>query len=237
MRAGALLEPGVVAAKELTQLANRRRFHVEKFGFVALVAGVFAFMAFMATEEIMRAEEMASFGRGSFFWVSVVACVMLSVFALASASGIIMAEAAGKRLDILRITPLSLRTIVLGKGLAIVVKSLLILALLSPILAATQFYGGVSMNDFAQVLCVIFADVLFCAGLGLLVSAGARSNLDRAFRGTVLLAAWLALTGVGFAGLVPGAPAALLAVSPVSVWPGLMMSVLSWPTSARAIRG
>lgn len=231
-----LFESRVVTVKELTQLANRGRFHMEKAVFAMVVAGVFVVGALSELADAVDIGRMAAFGRSAFFSVSITACVMLSAFSLISATGIIMAEATGKRLDILRITPLSLRTIVLGKGVAIIVKSLLVLVLLTPVLAAAQLYGGVEVSDVVKAVIIIFANVLLCTCLGLRVSAGATSNLDRVVRSLEWLVVLLFVSGMVSAVLVfitrafsaSVAASYLLAFSPFGVWAVLMQARLGW---------
>jgi len=217
-----------VAGKELTQLANRGRFHIEKGFFVLAAAGAFIVAAAASIEGRVSPEEMADFGREVFYTVNIGACLMLSAFALLSSSGIIMSERTGRRLEILRITPLSLRMIVLGKGLAIAVKSVLVLALLAPVLAATQFYGGVSFGDLSKAVTIIVADVIACTGIGLFVSAGARTNLDRVVRGGEIVIIWLVFTAFCLAVSSAVGWSSLAAVSPIGVWDGLWGGRASW---------
>ncbi len=236
MNRARLLEPGIVTTKELTQLANRPRFHAEKGIFAVIVAGVFAFMAFSQARQAMTVAAMAEFGRYSFFSVSVAACIILSVFSMGMASGIISNERTGKRLDILRITPMSLGTIVLGKGLAVVVKSLLVLGLLAPIVAAAQLFGGVSSADIAKAALIIVADIVFSTAVGLFVSAGARTNTDRVVRCAEFAFLWLWAGGLMFmlialplGRLSARTPRAYIyALSPMMVWVGLVGAKLSW---------
>ncbi|MHC4712899.1 MAG: ABC transporter permease [Planctomycetota bacterium] len=224
-----LADAAVVTGKELTQLANRGRFHVEKAFFAVVISGLFVGMAAVLLSTRVTPQEMAEFGRAAFFTVSTMACFMLSLFALVSASGILYAEKTGMRLDILRITPLSLATIVLGKGASIVAKSVLVLGLITPVLAATRFYGGVSADEMLKAVAVIFGDMMLFTGIGLAVSAGARTNIDRVVRSV----AWLVLIGFLFSVMtVPLALSGLrsygLAFSPFAIWAGLIGAQVSW---------
>jgi ABC-type transport system involved in multi-copper enzyme maturation permease subunit len=243
MKENSIFEARVIAAKELTQLANRKAFHAGKAAFAVVIVTVFLVLSFSVTHGwLMDVTQMGGFGRATFVPVSVYACIILSAMSLIASSGIVMSEAVGKRLDILRITPLSLRTIVLGKGLAVLARSVLIMALLMPILAATQLFGGVSTRDVATSALLTLTDVFFLTGLGLAISAGARSTTDRVIRSGEVLFLWIAgtyaVSGLAFflehavfgvAGRGAG-PALdfVVALSPFFVWQLHFMAELSW---------
>ncbi len=250
MKGGIFEDSSVIAGKELTQLANRGRFHLEKAFFAAVVSSIFIFAAFVLGGDVESIEEMAEFGRMTFFILSVLAGILLPVFAIGASSGIIYSERIGKRLDVLRITPLALSNIILGKGAAILVKSLLVLGLLAPVVAATQFYGGVSVGDVAKAFLIIVSTLVLFTSIGLVVSAGATSNLDRFARSIMWLVAWGFLSSVFSGGAVAlmrfilgsaGGGAALnawsdlvacpLAVSAPGAWALLVESRLPWVAS------
>jgi hypothetical protein len=199
-----------VASKELTQAANRRAFHLEKFAFVLACAIVFAAAAFEATSgwttDLRRISE---FGRSAFLPVSLAACAVLTASSLFSATGIVMSELAGKRLDLLRITPLSLGSIVFGKACAASGRRLLIAVGLLPILASTQLLGGVSAGDVVKSISIILTDIVFVTCLGVYVSAGSKSNTDRVFRTILAVITWLIACAI----LAAAAKAALPALA------------------------
>ena len=248
MKENSIVEARVVALKELTQLANRKTFHAEKAAFAAIIVAAFLVASFAETDGWqMDAMRMGRYGREVFQPVSIYACIILSGMSLVSASGIVMSEAVGKRLDILRITPLSLRTIVLGKGLAVFARSALVMALVMPILAAAQLFGGVSTRDVVTSALLTLTDVFFLTGLGLAISAGARSTTDRVIRSVEVLVLWTAGTFAisGLALLMEnvlsfGAAGAgrggafdyLVAASPFYVWNMHFAAKLSWTALA-----
>lgn len=250
MKGGVFEDSSVIAGKELTQLANRGRFHLEKAFFAVVVSSIFMVAAFSLGGRFESIEQMAQFGRETFFILSVLAGIVLPVFAIGASSGIIYSERAGKRLDVLRITPLALSNIILGKGGAVLFKSLLVLGLLAPVVAATQFYGGVSAGDVGKAFLIIVSTLVLFTSIGLVVSAGATSNLDRFARSIMWLVAWGFLTSVFSGGAVAfvrfvlgsgGSGAALntwsgliacpLAVSPPLAWGLLVEGRLPWVAS------
>jgi len=239
-KASTVLEARVMAGKELTQMANRRLFHAEKAAFAAITVSVFLSLAYVLTRgfTVTDMREMGQFGRSTFMPVSVVACVSLSIVALVTSTGIIMTEATGRRLDILRITPLSLQTIVLGKGIAVFARSGLVMMLLLPVLGAAQLFGGVSAGDIVKTTVMTLADVFLLTSAGLAVSAGARTVTDRAVRSAEVVFLWFVLTGVvsygaGVAGRSlsswPQAVSTAAAISPIGAWSLHVMSLLTWP--------
>lgn len=229
MRGSGVTGVFTVAGKELTQLANRLRFHFEKGLFVCLVTGGFIVAAATSIEGSVTQQELAAFGRGVFYSVTIGACLVLSAFALLASSGIITSEKTGRRLDVLRITPLSLAMIVLGKGLAIAVKSVLVLGLVAPVLAATQFFGGVGFGELAKASLIIVAQIAACTGIGLFVSAGARTNLDRVVRSAEIMIIWLVFTTLCVGVARVSGIAGIGAVSPIAIWDDLISAGVGWP--------
>jgi len=235
-RQDGVFEARTMAVKELTQISNRRRFHGEKAAFAAVTVAIFLAASYDATDGWrMDIQAMSQFGRQTFVPVSLGACLILSLVTLVSSTGIITSELTGKRLDVLRITALSLNAIVLGKGAALMARSLLVLALLLPLLAATQLFGGVSAGDVVRAFLLILVDVFFFACVGLYVSAGARTMLDRVLRSAEVLFLWLTATGVaaGFVTMLGSTVAGKSwtggkAMSPIWVWEPYLSAQLSW---------
>jgi len=221
-----------VAAKELTQLANRKAMHFEKVLFVAVTAAIFLFSAYSVSAISISPQQMAGFGRQVFYRVAGPSCMILSLFSLLTASGIIMSEKTGKRLDILRITPLSLPTIVLGKGAAIFLKTLLVLAIISPVLAAANFYGGVASDEFLKAAVITLSNITLCLGIGLYVSSGARTTLDRVARSAEWMFVWLVVFGWIIYGVTlrPIGPLHpyIASFSPFASWRDLQGAVMPW---------
>jgi len=193
----AAYESRTVATKELIQVGNRARFHVEGACVVGLISGLYVVMLFSMTQRADgNLQMMAAMGRETFMGLSWVACAVLSLVALAAASGIIRSEITGRRIDLLRVTSLSLETIVLGKGAAVFMRAVAALVLLMPVMAAAQLIGGVMLSDFVKSVVLILGDVFIFTCIGLAVSAGARSAFAIGFRALLLLVVWLVLTHI-----------------------------------------
>jgi hypothetical protein len=225
--------PRVVAVKELTQLANRRRFHLEKAFFAAGISGIFVFAIIsLRGGRGMNLNELSSFGRDTFLGICSFANGILAFAALGSSTGIIMSEIQGHRLDILRITPLSLSGVIVGKAFAIAGKSALVLTLLLPVMAATYLAGGVAPTDIAMGLVLTVNTVFLFTCMGLLASATATTAIERVIRPVVYMFVWSFCTSII---LVPISAVPFLrrylwltAVSPWAVWHDLTNSQLSW---------
>jgi len=221
-----LLDGWTIAWKELTELSNRLRFHAEKLLFGALASGAFVLWAYPLQGRSL--EEMARFGGSLLDFVAVSSCILLWLFALSASSGIILSELLGNRLDLLRITSLRLDHIVLGKGLAVALKSLLLLLLTAPVIGVGSFYGGFTWQQVVQAFVITISAVLPATSMGLVVSVGAESQVDRVVRCGEWAFGWYALTGVA-AGLAAEAGAApLAAIFTPAAWALFVQRSLGW---------
>jgi hypothetical protein len=192
--ARAAYESRTVAVKELIQVGNRVRFHVEGAATVGLISGLYVVTLLAMTQRAEGSlQMMATMGREAFMGLSWVACGVLSLVALAAASGIIRSEITGRRIDLLRVTSLSLETIVLGKGAAVFMRAVATLVLLMPVMAAAQLIGGVMLSDFIKSVAIILGNVFIFTCIGLAVSGGARSAFAIGFRALLFLVAWMIL--------------------------------------------
>jgi hypothetical protein len=243
----AVLESRAVATKELLQVSNRARFHAEAALVAALVAGFWVVPVVMSMGYDADWEALAKVGRDSFLTLAITACIVLSLVSLVASSGIILSEITGKRLDLLRVTSLSLETVTLGKGLAVMGRAMVALLLLMPIMAAAQLVGGVAASDVLKATAIILADIFALTSIGLAASAGSRLAFLVALRVGAFLGFWLTtsltaslvwfwsllpLISVPPANLPASAEAAALSLSPVGVWAAMGASALTWPTLA-----
>ncbi len=187
----------IVAWKEMLQMCNRRSFHIE----MALPA--IGMAAYLAMRLILEVESRRSFdpraltamGRSVFLSLSILACCVAGWVSLVSASGIVHSEIVGKRMPLLRITGLSLGTIVIGKGLSVMARAVAAVVLAVPLLAAAQLLGGVSQADVVFAGVVTAADVFLLTCMGLWASAGAGGGAGRLLRTVAALLLWLVATG------------------------------------------
>jgi len=243
----ALFESRAVATKELLQVSNRARFHAEVAVVVALVAVLWILSAVWTMSADMDFQTMATVGRASFLALSIAACMALSLISLAASSAIVISEVTGKRLDLLRVTSLSLETVTLGKGVGVMARAMAALLLLTPILAAAQLVGGVTASDVLKAATIILANILVFTSIGLVASAGSRLAIFVVLRVGVFLSAWLvasfAATLVWHFSVLPffsAAPAnlpsyyeiAVQSLLPWGVWRAMGASILTWPSVA-----
>lgn len=221
----------IVVVKELVQMSNRRQFHVENTAIGLLMTGtLWVMLAGLASLSGIQPRRLATAARELFMVFSVSSAIVLCLITLVVSTGIIQVERTGKRLDLLRITSLSLPGIILGKSAAVLARSGLVLLLSMPVMAAMQMLGGVSAGDVSKAVVMIVADITICAGIGVWVSAGARTGAERVFRAVYALVLWTLLSGIVPA-VVFLAGAALAATAgmpggyyPLYVFKGLGMS-------------
>ncbi|MGB8854768.1 MAG: hypothetical protein WCC69_14535 [Pirellulales bacterium] len=144
------LSPMVV--KELRQGVQSGAF---AWTFIGLQAAMFLLISWGLTffEPGSRGPGQEMFG--FFFWliVSVGVLLILPLRGL----GAISSERVGNNLDLVRLTRLSATRIVLGKWLAIVAQSALLVAAILPYLVLRYFFGGVNVVRDLEVIGWLFA--------------------------------------------------------------------------------
>lgn len=178
--------------KELVQVANRRRFAVQK---VALALGLCAIFFFVAAEFIFSRyggaaapyQRMAAFGRG-FFWLSSGAlAVVLSGAALIFGSGMVVSEFVGRRLPILLSTPLGSGAIISAKAVSIFSRTAAGLIVGLPVYGMLLFFGGVDWRMIVTTLAFIAVNVWLYGCIGLFFSVTKR-KITGALSGAVAFA-------------------------------------------------
>jgi hypothetical protein len=167
--------------KELTQVANRRRF---KFQIFLGAAGMLFLFVVMGIEIIYSAratqfytwQYMATFGFGLF----AVGSGLLSAFAcfgaLVCAAAIVSEEHAKQRLGLLLATPLDSLTILGAKLASVIGRSAAVAIAALPVFAVIPFFGGVELRQVAFVAAFLAANLWFYGSLGLFLSVVLRKT-------------------------------------------------------------
>ncbi|MHC4712898.1 MAG: hypothetical protein ACYTAN_06455 [Planctomycetota bacterium] len=221
----------LITWKELSHMGGRGRFHLEKALFAFAVAAAVGLIGFRETAlDTSALREAAEFGRTAFFMLMMATVAVVCAVSLVTASGVILSERLGGRLDVLRVTSISLPVIVAGKGLAVFGRAMLIAFLVLPVAAATQLFGGVGLSEIAKAFLVTAAAVFFCSSLGLLISSSSTSALDRAVKlfNVALIAGavgWYA--GLKISSISPSV-SWVAGLSPFLVWGLLRKGALTW---------
>ncbi|RME47892.1 MAG: hypothetical protein D6796_07105 [Caldilineae bacterium] len=121
-------------------------------------------------------EASSMMGKGIFYTTTFLLLLIASLVGPAFSASSIVSEKDRQTFDLLLITALSPRAIVLGKLSAILIfMGLLILATL-PFQTMAYFFGGVALAEVAVAALVLLATTLFFCSLGLFISTIARST-------------------------------------------------------------
>jgi ABC-type transport system involved in multi-copper enzyme maturation permease subunit len=123
-------------------------------------------------------QALVASNRGAFLFYSLALCVMAAVFTVtpAVASSAMSSERENDTLDLLLLSGLRARSIVLGKLIAAVTFVLLLSSTALPGFAVAWMFGGVDLRDVALMLLVLLATVTCISAVGLLFSALSRSS-------------------------------------------------------------
>lgn len=116
--------------------------------------------------------------RGAFLFYALAVCLLAAVFSVAPAvaSSALSSERENDTFDLLLISGLRARSIVLGKLFAAVLFVLLLASTTLPGFAIAWMFGGVSLRDVGLALGLLVATVAFISAVGLFFSALARSS-------------------------------------------------------------
>ncbi len=163
---GRLTNP--LASKELlARMRGPRTFVIVMLELVPLAAiagGVYYMMASASNADVPSS---APIGRLFFAGVTAVELGLICLLAPALTADLISGERERQTLDLLLVTPLSRRQIVVGKLVAALGSLLLLILLALPIQAVAVLIGGVGLEELAvgMVLLILTATTYGCAGL------------------------------------------------------------------------
>jgi ABC-type transport system involved in multi-copper enzyme maturation permease subunit len=178
-----------LVAKELTELASRKRLYVLRSLWAGVLGLVFMLTAFLE----MRGQDLMGQGGRLLDAVFQVQAWAVVVVMPAACAGTLAQERENGSLPLLLLTPLGIWRILLEKWLSRVVVGASFLMIGMPFMAIAYVYGGFGAERLAidTVLLVVFC--MQVAALGLMVSAWSRSTT------AAFIAAYLALPLVYFA--------------------------------------
>jgi ABC-type transport system involved in multi-copper enzyme maturation permease subunit len=188
--AGWLANP--LASKELlARMRGPRTFVVATLELLPLAALAFGLYAMIAG---MRNGPLASAPAGKIFFAIVTALELGLICLLAPAltADLIAGERERRTLDLLLVTPLSRRQIVVGKLVAALGALLLLIVLALPIQAVAVLLGGIGVEELAVGLLILVLTAVTYGCVGLYWSARLRTT-----RAAVLLAYATTLFGIG----------------------------------------
>lgn len=163
---GRLANP--LAAKEmLARMRGPRTFVIatlELLPLAAIACGLYSMVANASTADMGAS---APVGRLFFAGITIVELGLICLLAPALTADLISGERERQTLDLLLVTPLSRRQIVVGKLVAALGSLLLLIVLALPIQAVAVLIGGVGLEELllGQLMLVLTATTYGCVGL------------------------------------------------------------------------
>jgi ABC-type transport system involved in multi-copper enzyme maturation permease subunit len=123
-------------------------------------------------------QALVASNRGAFLFYALALCVLAAVFTVtpAVASSAVSSERENDTFDLLLISGLRPRSIVLAKLFAAVTFVLLLTSTALPGFAIAWMFGGVALRDVVLMLLVLVGTVTFISAVGLFFSALSRSS-------------------------------------------------------------
>lgn len=178
-----------VLTNELRIRMRGRRAFLVLAGHLILLSAVVFLIYFAVYEEtqsynryaygssFQRSLEASSIaGQAIFYATILLLLIFVSAIAPAFTAGALVGEKERQTYDLLTITTLSARAIVLGKLNAIMTFIILLILATLPILAMAFFFGGVAVGEMLIAVMVLLVTALVFSTLGLFVSSFARST-------------------------------------------------------------
>jgi len=182
-----------LASKELLARMRGPRAYIVAITLLLPLAGV-AGLLYMMISSLPNAEFASSTPVGKLFFATVttVELGLICLLAPALTADLISGERERRTLDLLLVTPLSRRQIVVGKLVAALGSLLVLIVLALPIQAVAVLIGGVGWEELAVSLLILMLTATTYGCVGLYWSACLRTT-----RGALLLSYITTLAGVG----------------------------------------
>ena len=115
-------------------------------------------------------------GKAIFYGTIILLLIFISVIAPAFTAGSLVGEKERQTYELLTITTLPARSIVLGKLNAIMTFLVLLILATLPILSMAYFFGGVAIGEVLIAVLVLIITALVFSTMGLYISSFARST-------------------------------------------------------------
>jgi ABC-type transport system involved in multi-copper enzyme maturation permease subunit len=157
-----------LAAKEmLARMRGPRTFVIATLELLPLAAIASGFYIMVANASTADTGASAPIGRLFFAGITAVELGLICLLAPALTADLISGERERQTLDLLLVTPLSRRQIVVGKLVAALGSLLLLIVLALPIQAVAVLIGGVGLEELllGQLILVLTATTYGCVGL------------------------------------------------------------------------
>jgi ABC-type transport system involved in multi-copper enzyme maturation permease subunit len=189
---------GPVFAREVVTAARRRRLYVLRAAYPAFLLLLLctAWLVYTGPRLVRGAGDVAQFGALAFGLLSTVQLALAMFFSALFTAAAVSQEKDKGTLELLLLTHLANRELVLGKlaaallHLGVMYLSALPLFLLLPLL------GGVSFAQIGRVYCVTAAAMLLCGSLGSTVALWRDKTFQSLSTTALVIVTWLAAWGV-----------------------------------------
>lgn len=161
--------------KDLRVASRRQRGYILRFAYVFLLM-LYIVMIWLPTVHFQgggamskaQMEMAAKIITWNVVWFQFLAAQLVAVIMMSTA---ISEEIYGRTLCVLMTTPLSSRTVVMGKFYSRLFQILLLVATSLPLLAIVRVLGGIPWGFLVQSLCVTAASVAFAGAVSLFISS------------------------------------------------------------------
>jgi len=130
---------------------------------IVLAAALWA--SFRGASSLLRISEAAALARGLFLTFVLVQFAGVTLYSLMAGADHVAKEIRSDTLGLLALTPLTGRTIVVGKWLATIAQSAYLMLCGLPVLAACVYLGGVGLKEFLASFFATLASSILAAAL------------------------------------------------------------------------
>jgi len=186
---------GPVFTREAVIAPRRVRTYVARVaygGAILLVLGT----AWAVLTGAQRVRDMGDFARFGMSLFQVLAPLQLAIalfFSALLAASAAAQEKDRRTLELLLLTKLSNRELVLGKLMASLLSVLMLLAVAFPLFILCALFGGVSLRQIGRVFAVTLASVLVCGSLGSTIALWREKTFQALALTMLVLVTWLAI--------------------------------------------
>jgi len=186
---------GPVFAREAVIAPRRVRTYVARVaygGAILLLLGT----AWAVLTGAQRVRDMGDFARFGMSLFQVLAPLQLAIalfFSALLAASAVAQEKDRRTLELLLLTKLSNRELVLGKLMASLLSVLMLLAVAFPLFILCALFGGVSLRQIGRVFAVTLASVLVCGSLGSTIALWREKTFQALALTMLVVVTWLVI--------------------------------------------
>jgi hypothetical protein len=186
---------GPVFTREAVTAPRRARMYIARSAYVAslLVLMATAWQVLAGTQEVRNVGDLARFGATVFQILAPLQLAVMMFFAALSAASAVAAEKDRQTLILLLLTHLSNFELVVGKLLASLLNTLVLLAAALPLFMLVALLGGVSHEEIARVFAVTLSSALVAGSLGSTLAFWREKTFQALAMTAIGLVVWIAV--------------------------------------------